>query len=407
MKRTRSPSPLPISESKQVSGSRFAEAFSKRHKTMDTKQTRSSKSDVGNLTPKHSDSDKMSASTLDPSPVRSRGTINAFNPMPDTNDSTATTPEMKPIYWINYGSILPWSETKKGSGFTNDPNLIRLAQIFTGHVRLHTKPWRVTDSATLGLKQEPSIKRQDGGTVELKTGNWVTHKLYNALMETRDLLAEKEGFETMYPQAATKADEEAIRRAADRITAQQEHETTLKRMKVQERERAEQRVRYNAAGGVKINSTNARQEKEMSPLLYNKDAEWELLEAMRQDREKGLATGIGKREWQGLELKLSKEELERQAKEQEAIFQMLNRDAKLEKAKKEREEDLWDIEEDQATNLEDSQKSAVPATSGEGSEMGEKEREAMFDRERKQAAKHQWKVTKKAGDNENKNATKP
>ncbi|KAJ4355728.1 uncharacterized protein N0V89_003748 [Didymosphaeria variabile] len=118
-----------------------------------------------------------------------------------SDDAIALTASLspKPVYLIRYDS-LPCSDGPghaqpprgKNVGYTNDLDLVKLAERFKRSDLLRDKIWQVKKYEA-GMRGQKRLKKMDDGPVEMKNGNWATfHGRYNAIMATRDWLAWQE-----------------------------------------------------------------------------------------------------------------------------------------------------------------------------------------------------------------------
>ncbi|KAF1965589.1 hypothetical protein BU23DRAFT_574743 [Bimuria novae-zelandiae CBS 107.79] len=319
MKRQRSQTHLTVTGKREVSSACSAELAPNRPKVMDTKQTHSAQPDSAHShsppnmntqvpatqsipeTDQAQPHDKMDTTTS-----TARSTPETENET--TNKTTPTaTPESKRIYWIRYDSSLADSNTAKGLGYTNDEALVALAQSFAAHPRLVSKNWRVTKYAALPAT-ERNLKEQDGGEVKMKGDTWSTVQMYNAVMETRDWLADREKLAEVCSEGV----------GVDYV-AWQELQTVMREDREKDRMVAPQRKKWEAArrkqswqdikrwGPGRLSTYSSESEE-------NAQNQMELEEAMRRDREMDMA---GKRmQKEGGMAAIREEELERMAREQ-------------------------------------------------------------------------------------------
>lgn len=115
---------------------------------------------------------------------------------PPRTPTTAPTPHQIPIHWITYTSILSTSDNPTGAGFTTDATLIATAQRLASHwlIQQHNLTWGV-QLCQVAANQEPKFMLANGGPVEMKSGAWATLRMYNAVMETRDWVSEREALD--------------------------------------------------------------------------------------------------------------------------------------------------------------------------------------------------------------------
>ena len=273
------------------------------------------------------DKGKGAAST-DP-PTAASPTTPEPAPTATTEDPPAPAPlrESHPVYRITYHSALPWSNTASGTGFTDDPALVALARSLSlspYFKRPYKKSWVVA----ILPKQDARVFTINGGVVELKSGNRATVNMYNAVMETRDWLVEKEGWKMDGEKGVEGGVKEEVKRMwAKRAKGVKKGKGVFRLGQglpgVEEKEVDDEEKEKEKEDVTKTDQEGREETSELGSMSAGKDDQndqkQEKKVAQGDMKGKAKAKAEGQADWDLLQ-KLHKEKMERVVKQQEEIL---------------------------------------------------------------------------------------